>query len=222
MKRLTLVLIILLTAANLFAQTQGAVIKELTGTVELKAPGSANWVQARVGDRVGNATIISTGFKSNAVLDTGSSTIMVRSLTNLSLENIINRDNTETSTNLELRTGRVRVDVAPPAGNRVNLNVQTPTSTASVRGTNFEMDSINLSVSEGTVVFGSSSGGQPVQVTAGQRALVDADTGKVISTFDAEELNRALPLMPGEEAMPGALRSQREGIVIAEITLQSN
>ncbi|MCL2758913.1 MAG: FecR family protein [Treponema sp.] len=221
MKRLAIVLIIFLMAASLFAQNQSAVIKELTGTVELKAPGAANWTAARVGDRVGNATIISTGFKSTALLDTGSSTIMVRSLTNLSLENIINMENTEATTNLELRTGRVRVDVAPPSGSRVNFNVQTPSSTASVRGTNFEMDFMNLRVNEGTVRFSSAAGGQPVIVIGGQSSFVDSETGKAVNSFDAGDSNRALPPLPGQGSMPGALRPLGEGFFVTDMTLES-
>jgi len=224
MKHLLAVFIIFLVTANIFAQNQGgqarfATIKEMTGTVELKLPGSANWVPAKVGDRVGNATIISTGFKSMAMLDTGSSTIMVRALTNLSLEAIMGMDSVET-TNLELRTGRIRVDVNPPSGSRANFNVQSPSATASVRGTSFEMDVTNLKVSKGSVKFGSKSGGQSVAVIAGQSTRVDTDTGKAVNSFDAGESNRALPAMPGEGSMPGALRSQMEGFVVAEIVLE--
>jgi len=226
MKHLTIALVVFLLTASIFAQNlnaqaSSATIKEITGTVELKAPGSANYRPARVGDRVGNATIISTGFKSTAVLETGSSTITIRPLTNLSLETIMsNKEGTRTEdTNLELRTGRVRVDVSPPAGNRANFNVQSPSSTASVRGTNFEMDSMNLKVNEGTVRFG--GGGQPVIVIANQNSFVNTETGKAVNSFDAGEQNRALPAMPGEGSVPGTLRPRAEGLFVADIILDN-
>jgi len=225
MKHLTVALVVFFATVNIFAQTQNAqagfaTIKEIAGTVELKRPGSANYVHASVGDRVANATIISTGFRSSAVLDTGSSTITVRPLTNLSLETIMDTGNAET-TNLELKTGRIRVDVNPPTGSRTNFNVQSPSSTASVRGTNFEMDFMNLKVNKGTVQLGSAASDQPVVVIAGQSSWVDAETGKAINSYDAGELNRALPAMPGQGSMPGATRSQTKGLFAADITLIS-
>ena len=218
MKHLVIALVLFLAAAGIFAQNQNAVIKEITGTVELKAPGQANFRPARVGERVGNTTIISTGFKSTAVIEIGSSTITVRPLTSLSLETILGT-NEGPATNLELRTGRVRVDVNPPAGSRANFNVQSPSSTASVRGTNFEMDFMNITVNKGTVVFG--SGDQPVLVTAGQSTWVDTVTGKVLNTFDAGELNRDLPALPGQGQVPGSVRPRAEGLFVADIILDS-
>jgi len=229
MKYLSIALVVFLMTANIFAQNQNtragfATIKEVTGTVEVKAPGSANFIPAKTGDRVANAAIISTGFKSTAVLETGSSAIRVQPLTRLSLETLLDMNNAGSETaNLELRTGRVRVDVNPPAGNRANFNVQTPSSTASVRGTNFEMDSSNLKVNEGTVRFGAASGAQGAIVIAGQNARVNTVTGKTVNSFDTAEINRALPAMPGEGSLSagGASKPKAEGRLVAEIILES-
>jgi hypothetical protein len=45
------------------------------------------------------------------------------------------------------------VDVNPPAGTKASLSVNSPTATASVRGTSFEFDTRNLRVNSGTVHF---------------------------------------------------------------------
>ena len=146
-------IVFLLGAAVIFGQNQQAVIREMTGTVEMKRNGSADWIPAKVGDRVETATIVSTGFKSTAILDVGSSTLMVRPLTRLSLEALLlDQDNVETI-NIGLRAGRIQVNVTPPPGSRTNYTVQTPVATASVRGTVFSVDPVSIRVIEGVVKY---------------------------------------------------------------------
>ena len=222
MKHLTITVIILLTTAHLFAQT--AVIREMTGTVELKTPGSQDWIPARVGDTIESETIISTGFRSSAVLQTGSSTVIVRAITNLSLRSIV--ENNDETTGVELRSGRIRVEVNPPAGTRANLNVQTPMTVSAVRGTSFELNILNIKVIEGTVRFEANTrqagfAVQPVLVVAGQKTWMDLDTGKTIKTLDAADINRALPSMPGQGSMPDVQRTQMESYFVAVMELKS-
>jgi hypothetical protein len=135
-----------------FVYGQTAVIKELTGSVELKISGAGDFVPASVGAQLAQNTIISTGFKSTAILQTGSALITVRPLTRLTLTEIQAMQDTETL-NLNLQAGRVRVDVNPPAGTKASLEIASPASVASVRGTSFEFDTRNLRVNSGTVVF---------------------------------------------------------------------
>jgi hypothetical protein len=75
--------------------------------------------------------------------------------------------------NMNLQAGRVRVDVNPPAGLKASLKVTSPTATASVRGTSFFFDTMNVSVSEGTVAFKGNSG-YTVQVPAGSFSGIGA------------------------------------------------
>lgn len=229
MKRLTGLLFFLLTAmlttAVIFAQAPEAVIREMTGTVELKASGSQAWKAARNGDRIAESTIISTGFKSTAILAVGSSTFMVRPLTRLSLNALLSRDNTETI-NVGLRTGRVQVDVKPPAGSRTDFTIQTPSATASVRGTSFDIDPVKLKVKEGTVAY-SPAGDQsrPVMVSAGQSSQVDSNSGKVANPIAAAEANRSLPSLPGKTSTAGAESGARlripQGTFLADVTISA-
>lgn len=131
---------------------QNGVIKELTGTVELKPAGQEAFVPAKAGDAVAGDTVVSTGFKSIALINIGSAVITVKPLTCLTLEEISAAAGSETL-NLNLKTGRVQLDVKPPAGARANVTLQSTTATASVRGTSFEFDTMNLSVQEGTVMY---------------------------------------------------------------------
>lgn len=156
---------------------QNGAIKELTGTVELKRAGQTEFVPAKVGDAVAKDTVVSTGFKSIALITVGSTVITVRPLTRLTLGEISASADSETL-NVSLQTGRVRVDVKPPAGTRASMTVQGPVATASVRGTSFELDTMNLSVQEGTVAYKGKKGAVML-VSAGSASLVSEDNKAV-------------------------------------------
>jgi ferric-dicitrate binding protein FerR (iron transport regulator) len=156
----------------------------MTGTVELKRARSNTWVAAAVGAQIESATVVSTGFRSTALLAIGNSTIVVRPLTRLTLDELMTQNNNET-VNVNLNTGRIRVDVNPPAGGRSNFSVQSPSSTASVRGTAFEMDTVSIRVSEGAVSY-SSGGSEPVIVSAGQESWINT-SGSALTPMEAAE-----------------------------------
>jgi len=166
-----LAVIMLLAAGQIFGQN--GVIKELSGTVELKRAGQAAFTAAKVGDAVAKDTVVSAGFKSTALITVGSTVITVRPLTRLTLAEISASAGTETI-NVNLQAGRVRVDVNPPAGTRASTTVQGPNATASVRGTSFEFDMMNLTVREGTVAFRGRKGAVML-VSAGSTSQIQDD-----------------------------------------------
>lgn len=207
MKRLALVLILLQGAVFIFAQSPQAVIREISGTVEMKRPGAANWTTARVGDLIERATAISTGFKSMALLTVGNSTITVRPVTRLSLEELVLQHDTETI-NLGLQTGRIRVAVNPPAGGRTDFTVRGPTATASVRGTAFTMDPDSIQVNKGSVRYqvpANAGRSFTVQVNAGQATWVDTNTGLAINPLIVSAQSKAPPAMAGESNSGGLI-----------------
>jgi hypothetical protein len=186
MKRNTLIILALLCTAQVFAQN--GVIKEFSGTVELKRAGQADFIPAKPGDTVTKDTVISTGFKSTALISVGNTVLTVRPLTRLTLAEISASADSETL-NINLQTGRVRVDVKPPAGTKAHTTVSSPTVTASVRGTSFEFDTQRLNVLEGTVAFAGNRGGLML-VSTGSKSEV-RDNGRVadpIETYAAELL----------------------------------
>jgi len=208
MKR-TLFISLLLAGAVLGVFAQNGTISELSGTVELKPARSASFVPAKIGDAVAADTIVSTGFRSTAVIKVGSSTIAVRPLTRLSLAEITSESDSETL-KVDLQAGRVRVDVKPPAGTRATTSVQSPNATASVRGTEFEFDTVNLLVSEGKVAFQGSSG-MAVMVPAGTTSFVDSD-GNTVDPVDASRQSLTPPApvgagSSGKGSSPGASAS---------------
>ena len=217
MKKITTVVLIILCAAGLFAQqnAQFGEITEFSGTVEIKRAGQANFIPAKAGDTLAKDTIISTGFRSTALIRAGSTVLTVRPITRLSLSEIMSSTGAETL-NVNLQVGRVKVDVNPPAGTRASMTIQSPMATASVRGTSFEFDTQSITVLEGTVTFQGSGNGY-VLVSAGSTSEINANGSPMhpIETFTAQ----LWPSQPagsdtgfisnGGGASPGASESNR-------------
>ena len=171
MKKTILAFFLITTGLGVFAQN--GTIRELNGTVELKAAGASVFTVAKAGDTVRQDTVISTGFKSTALVEVGSALITVRPLTRLTLTEIRASSGAETI-NVNLQAGRVRVDVNPPAGTRASMAVNSPSATASVRGTSFEFDTRNLRVHSGEVGFQGNRGRMMV-VNAGSASKIESD-----------------------------------------------
>ena len=189
------VIISILMIHNVYAQTgsRTAQIRELSGTVEIRKAGSETWQPASRGQNISSDTTISTGFKSSALIAMGDSLLTVRPLTRLTLTELSMIQDTE-SIQLNLQTGRVRADVKAPAGAKAQFTVQSPSATASVRGTVFEFDTLNLWVSEGTVEFSGASN-VPVLVDAGRFSYSDERSGRAINPETAiiAEMKPELP-----------------------------
>lgn len=157
MRKYVIALALLAIAAmSAAAANVSATIVEIAGKVEYQLPGKA-WKAAKAGDVLPKGTLVSTGFKSTAVLKVGTSTITVKPITRLSLEEILQSDK-GTQTQLFLMAGRVKAEVTPQTGQTTEFQVKSPTATASVRGTGFEFDGVNLIVEHGTVSLVSPSG----------------------------------------------------------------
>jgi len=172
MKKITQLLIFLFIASGVFAQN--GVIREISGSVELKHTATAGFVAAAVGDLIAQDTVVSTGFKSTALVEVGSTVIALRPLTRLTLKEISASAGEETL-NVNLQAGRVRVDVNPPAGAKASMTISSPSATASVRGTGFDFDGRNLNVNDGVVDFTGDRDGLPKPVNAGFVSGITAD-----------------------------------------------
>jgi hypothetical protein len=183
------------------AQTPDAVIREVSGRVEVQTPDSPVWVPASPGMVIEKATRISTGFKSTAVVALGGAVITVRALTRLTLEEIAGGQGAEDA-GIYLQTGRVRAEVSRPSGGTINFTVRSPVVTASVRGTDFEFDTVNLTVNDGRVLYAGRNGSLAF-VRAGERSTVDEKNYMVSAPREEAVLTIAPPLPPGSEAGGG-------------------
>jgi hypothetical protein len=170
------------------------------------------------------AALISTGFKSTALLDLGNSTIVIQPLTRLSLEEIIEQQGNE-QVNVYLRSGRVRAEVRPPTGGTINFSVRSPTVTASVRGTVFDFDTVNIKVAEGRVEFAGPTGSLAL-VRAGESSSVN-EAGSTVSAPVEEKTAALVPaLPPGTEtavaaAGGGTAAVNSQGSLNLTVTLES-
>jgi hypothetical protein len=156
-KNYAIIAVFLSLTTGIFAQENLWVIRNVSGKVEIKDAGSQVWVPAQGGETLRRDTVISTGFRSVAVLSLGDSVLMVRPLTRLSLEELTRLPGKD-DVKLNLQTGRIRVRVNPPAAGGVGFTVRSAIATASVRGTAFDFDTFNLEVHQGTVNFSTPNG----------------------------------------------------------------
>ena len=169
MKKYIIMGILLVLATSLFSANITAVIKDISGKVEVMTPGG-NWQKATEGMEIKTGYFISTGFRSEAVLTLGSSQVVVKQLTRMKLEELVEKEGT-VSTSLNLRVGKIKAEVRTTAGLRQNFRLTSPVSTAAVRGTSFEYDGLNLTVTEGTVFF-SNRLGQGRSIGKGEKSKI--------------------------------------------------
>jgi hypothetical protein len=162
MKKYILIIVLLVLSTFLFADIT-AVIKEVSGKVEIMVPGG-RWKKASAGMKISEGDSISTGFRSEAVLTLGASQVIVKQLTRMELAELVEKEGT-VRTGLNLRVGKIKAEVRTTAGLRQDFRLTSPVSTAAVRGTSFEYDGVNLTVIEGSVEFAN---------TLGQRRFVPA------------------------------------------------
>jgi len=173
-KKLFLTAMFLTFAGLIWAQSAQGVIQRITGEVEIKHPGSSVFTAAAEEEKISESAVISTGFRSTAIIAIGSSVITVRPLTRLTLAEIQSMENSE-NINVNLQTGRVRVEVKPPSGSRANFTLQSPSVTASVRGTIFETDGFNLNTVEGIVDVKGNNNAPAVPIAAGLSTYIDSE-----------------------------------------------
>ena len=192
MRKACLSVLYLFTCFYVFGQ---GVIREINGTVEIKHSGNSSFVPANVGDNLREDTVISTSFRSFTVIEIGHSTMTVRPLTRLSLTEI-KTSNEEERLNVSLQSGRVRVDVKPPAGTRANMSVQSPSAVASVRGTSFEFDTRNIFVSDGSVSMAGTRG-QEITINAGNEGRISANSKAVTGAEIKTSRVTTIPITPG-------------------------
>ncbi|MBQ1984488.1 MAG: FecR domain-containing protein [Spirochaetaceae bacterium] len=145
MKKLVLLFLISIFSISFSfaASTDVAIVNSVVGKVEVQV--NESWIQVKNGDILSSGSVISTGFKSSAVLYIGDSLIEVRALTRLTIEEIVEQ-NQNYNTTMFLDAGSIKADIKKSENKRVGFKVRTSVATASVRGTSGEI------YSDGTLV----------------------------------------------------------------------
>jgi hypothetical protein len=127
------------------------IIKDVRGRVEVKLPAE-KWQAAKENMEITKGTIISTGFKSEAVVDLGNAYVTVKPLTRMKLEELLEREDT-IQTDIFLNFGKVTAEVKSGEGIRQDFKLKSPVSTAAVRGTRLIYDIYSVSVTDGFADF---------------------------------------------------------------------
>jgi hypothetical protein len=170
MKR-SIVVLLLLLVTLVAVYSQDAVVQEANGKVEVRV-GSGAWSAVTEGQSLPLNATISTGFGASATLQVANSTIEVAQLTRLTIEELADNGDT-VSTGVFVPVGRVRASVQAPPDRTTDFTIRTAQSTAAVRGTEFETNGWQLTVSEGIVEFANLLGES--RVVSAQEASSVAD-----------------------------------------------
>ena len=164
----------LFLCAGIGVFAQSGVIQEAIGVVEIKSPGDEAFVPAKAGDQLTQNTVISTGFRSFAIIEIGFASITVKPLTRLTLTGVQSSGDAETL-DVDLQTGRIRVEANLPEGTKTSMSVISSMAAVSVSGTSFEFDTRNIYVDDGEVSFmGTRSPSIRVGAGANSRVKVNA------------------------------------------------
>jgi hypothetical protein len=191
MRKITGVLMLLLiTSAVAFAQAEFTAVN---GKVEVRPGGSGSWQAAQVGMTVRTDTLISTGFNASAEIEVSGSTVEVQQLTRMAFEEIV-AESDDVQTSVSLNVGRVRAEVRSTEGRSQNFEVRSPVSTASVRGTTFEMGVGILETIEGAVSHIDRDTARSLLVAAGQRSR--ASTRGLSSPSNEAESSSSTSISP--------------------------
>ncbi len=217
MKRIGIAIIIALFVfgvAGVGAQDR-AVFKTVTGKVEIQIPGEQTWGPASAGMEVPIQSTISVGFGGGAVLELGASTLTIRQLTRLRIDEL-STQNKVARTNLTMPVGRIRAEVKSPAGASTDFKLRSPVSTAAVRGTGFESDGATLSVFQSVVAFFSESG-ISINVGTGETG-VSTGGGSPLGGADQRESNTGTNPYTSPTG-GGGIGGEEPGLGVGTITL---
>ena len=151
MKRYFLLMSFLCISVFMAFASPTATLSDIKGKVEIK-PAGKSWTPATEGMAVDLATTVSTGFDATATLKIDNSTIAIKPLTRITLDKLLEQSSGSVAASMFLRVGSVNAKVkASVPGVPQDFKVQSPYSTASVRGTEFNYNGLKLEVVEGIV-----------------------------------------------------------------------
>jgi hypothetical protein len=200
--------------SGLEAQVQ-AVVKEVSGKVEVKAAGASAWLPAKAGLKLAKGSFVSTGFNSTALLELGPSLLSVKPLTRMQLEELIAKEGT-VSTELFLKVGKVKAELKSGVGLKQDFTLKSPVSTAAVRGTEFEFDGLTVKVVNGLVFF-SNTLGQGRGVGAGEQSTL---SGTELPTSGDQENGNATQVDPYAAAGGGVTGAGTQVPGTATVTIR--
>ena len=139
MKKICVFFVLLVLFVPVFALD--ATVVSVLGKAEMQTVNG--WELMKEGARIAEGTVISTGFKSQAVLAIGKSKITVQPLSRLTVQELSERPGKDVS-KVYLDAGSIKADVKAAENKRVGFTVKSPVATASVRGTAGTIDAFGM------------------------------------------------------------------------------
>lgn len=146
----SLLVLLLASSALAFSFADTATVISVSGKVEVNRNNA--WIPLEKNTELREGEVISTGFKSEALIKYKDSVMKLGPLTRITLEKLTSSDSRE-NVAVYLNTGSVRSTVNHTGNKRTSYTVRNPIAVASVRGTDFEMDgSANVECFDGGVI----------------------------------------------------------------------
>ena len=205
---------LMLVGAVAFGQS-GAILSSVSGKVEVR-PEGGSWQAAEQGRTLSQGTTISTGFGANAEVTIAQSRIEVEPLTRMTVQEIVETSD-RVSSEVFVGVGRTEADVQSAEGVESEFTMNSPNTTASVRGTRFRFDTKHTEVTEGRVSV-INAAGRSHSVSQGGSATVD-QSGRVEGTRDNYRDNSSVNTSPGEGEDSGGGGEQQADTATVIVTI---
>jgi hypothetical protein len=206
----------MLIPAGLFAQDTIAYVGEVSGEVTVTRPNPGEDVAASLGMLLDQGDTVRTGADSYTAIifqDDGSR-VKLGENTQLTLN--ATREKKSLKKRLRLNVGKMWAKVTKRRG--TDFEISTPTSVASVKGTQFVVQQespTTVWVTEGEVNLASNKGGSTT-IDAGQKGVVGDDgTIQVTEIGDGE-----VPIEPGQHTLKINLKHEGDDLLQKEVIIE--
>lgn len=159
-------LVMLWLTVSVASASATAQVLTVDGQVQYRLPSESTWHGLSAGIELPAGTVIVSGISGVATVELGEARVSVTPLSRLEIASFV-RQAQQDETELTLPYGRLQASVRRSGNRGTQFRIESPISTAAVRGTEFGYDGHSLSVFKGDVGF-SNLVGQEHSVRAGQ------------------------------------------------------
>lgn len=134
---------------------ESASVVSVAGKVEVQRGGA--WVPVSKGEEIKDGELVSTGFKSEAILKYKGSVMKLGPLTRISIDRMVSTEKKD-DVSVYLKTGVLKSTVKHTENKRLSYTVRNQIAVASVRGTDFDFyNNAEIVCNEGGIVVAPAS-----------------------------------------------------------------
>ena len=203
MKKLIFTAFFALTALfSITGQAMTAQVISLKGKVEVMRDNA--WKPLTEGEKLSRGDIVSTGFNSEAVIMVKESKITLSALTRMTVEQLAENDKKEQA-QFFIDSGKLSASVKHAENKRTDFKVRSPVSTASVRGTDFELYATGKAKTSRGMLATSRSTSQTAEVADSDTPsdyLPPAQASSVFTSTKDVGNGDGIPLYAGQTSLP--------------------